>query len=325
MKILDSRHIPRRGTSDADVPAVLALDVGGTKVAGAVVDEGGRILAEAQVPTPAAEGGEKVLQAMLQLGQSLAAGHRVVAVGAGCAGQMSLEGVVLSATEALPGWAGMRVAEALRREFGLPAVAVNDAQAAAAGEQWLGAARGCRTALCLTVGTGIGGGLIVDGRLWRGSLGAAGEVGHLRVTMGGPRCGCGGYGCLEAYASGGGMQRRYEELAGERCLASEVLTRAERGDVSAKRVVEDARHALVTALTSLVNVLGLERVVVGGGMIRFLEGWLAHIEDGVRRAALPAGRAVTVRAAELGPKAGLLGAARLAWGQGRARRWGRCP
>jgi glucokinase len=194
--------------------AFLALDIGGTKIAGGIVNAEGGLLRRATVPTDAALGSHHVVANAAKLAKELLRSHQqvsavpVLALGVGSVGQIDYaSGRVVLATSALPGWAGTCLKSALSAELGLPTFVENDANAAAYGEYRAGAARGYRHVVCLTLGTGIGGGVIADGQLLRGATGGAAELGHVAVELDGELCPCGRYGCLEAYSSGSALLR----------------------------------------------------------------------------------------------------------------------
>src|SRR4051794_24152857 len=181
---------------------VLGLDIGGTKLAAGVVDSEGHVAGFAVVPTEAARGPEDGLRRLFALGRQAvdASGEEVAAVGIGCGGPLDSADGVLIAPLHLRGWRGVPVVELASAELGLPAVLDNDATAAAAGEHRFGAGRATSNMLYLTVSTGVGGGVILDGRVFRGRTGNGGELGHVTVDWHGRLCkGCGRHGCLEAY------------------------------------------------------------------------------------------------------------------------------
>ncbi len=289
--------------------ATLGIDLGGTKIALGVL-EGDRLVYEARVATPT-EGAEVVLQVMIAAATEALARSRapVAAVGVGSPGPIDFErGVVLFAPN-IPGFREVKIAERLREALGLPVRVENDANAAALAEHRLGAAKGSRSSLYVTVSTGIGGGLVADGRVWRGAWGQAGEFGHLTVLPGGPVCGCGQQGCLEAVASGRAMARDASYAYAEPLGAPELFDRWRNGEAKAARIVEAAAGYLGQALADAQKLWDPEVVVVGGGVaVGGGEDWLERVErsfaartEGWRRASL--------RPAALGERAGVIGAA----------------
>jgi glucokinase len=296
-------------------PLVLGLDVGGTKLAAGVVDASGTVHSFLVAPTLGDEGPEKVVERLLALGRQAveAAGvgwPAVEAVGIACGGPLDAARGVVSPPH-LPRWHDVPLRAVAERAYGLPVVLDNDATAAAAGEHRYGAGAGVTNMVYLTVSTGVGGGVIVDGRLYRGSDGNGAELGHVTVDWRGRACrGCGRRGCLEAYVSGTAIAERAHE-AGLACgTAEEVAAAALNGDEGASRVWDETVEALACGLTSIVNLFEPGLVVIGGGVSRSGELLLAPVRERVRAEAMtPAGKTVEIVAAALGDRVGVVGAA----------------
>ena len=298
---------------------VLAVDVGGTKLAAGVVTSNGEVLAEAKTPTGApSEGDAEALFARLErLCRDVLSDAAVAVdgVGVGCGGPMRFpEGVVSPLF--IPAWRGFPLRERLTRAFGHACVVDNDAKAMALGEWWLGAGRGKKNLLGIVVSTGMGGGLVVDGRLLHGAHGHAGHVGHVNVQPGGPECSCGARGCAGAFASGTGLSRRYREAMGAQKSAAQIADLARSGDALASKLYREAATALGRAIASVEALCDLELVVIGGsiGMHAWdlLEAPLA--EELRSTARFEFTRDLPVSRSALGERAGLLGAAALALG-----------
>lgn len=301
--------------NDDDV--VIALDLGGTKIAAAVVGGDANMRHRLQTPTPVTGGGEAIMAALIDTAQQLLAlCPQARAVGVGSAGQIDHEsGVVVFANENLPGWTGMNIRARLEAALSLPVVVDNDVNVAALAEAKQGAAVGKQVVLMVTIGTGIGGALVLDGRLFRGATGVAGEIGHMPLTLNGPICSCGKRGCLEAYASGPRIAAAYARAAElERPIAlPEVLQLAEAGNRIARRSFLRAGIRLGQALVGLVNALNPDAVVIGGGVLAAWDLLCASVMRQLDRSALAvAAHAVTIEPAVLGNEAGVLGAAILA-------------
>jgi glucokinase len=229
--------------------AVLAIDIGGTKLAAGVVDPAGTMRLRAEVPTRAAEGLEPVLGRIIGLGRELleraaASGLVVRRIGVGCAGPVDRRRGMVFNPPNLPGWERVALVERIRAALGLPTILENDANAAALGEYRYGAGRGAGSLVYYTVSTGIGGGIVLDGKVWHGLADAAGEVGHVTVRPDGPRCGCGNRGCLEAMASGPSMVRRTRAAL----EAGRTSRLGAMPDFTAADLVEAARGAAAVAL-----------------------------------------------------------------------------
>ncbi len=318
----------------ATMAEAVGLDVGGTKIAGLRVSRDGRILARRTVPTPASDP-EATVAEMVRLASELR-NRQVVAVGVGAAGMVDVSAGVLRYAPNLA-WRELAIAERLRDALALPCQVDNDANAAAWGEFRFGAGRGYRHMLLVTVGTGIGGGIVADRRLFRGAHGFAAEIGHVVVDPAGPPCGCGNRGCWEQVASGHAIGRLGREAAtsGESPVIAElaggdpdavtgvtVTEAAARGDPAAIGILAEVGGRLGTGIAGLVNVLDPEVVVVGGGAIAagelLLEPARAAYADAVEA---PDHRPpVPIVAARLGNDAGAVGAAALALEELGARR-----
>jgi glucokinase len=308
--------------------AVLAIDIGGTKLAAGIVDTEGRILARGEVPTLAAEGLEPVLGRIVGLGRGLLSRPEVAdvsvhRVGVGCAGPVDLKAGIVFNPPNLPGWFRVPLIDHLQQALALPAVLENDANAAALGEFHYGAGRGAQTIVYLTVSTGIGGGIILNGKVWHGLQDAAGEVGHMTVCPDGPLCGCGNRGCLEAMASGTSIARRAREAvaAGRQTGLSEipaltsvdVVRLAQAGDVVAREVWDSAVTYLGIGVAAVITILAPERIVIGGGVTRAGDFLFKPVrEEVLRRVKLVPVESVPIVPAALGPDVGILGAAAVA-------------
>jgi glucokinase len=303
------------GTAEAARP-VLALDIGGTKLAAGVVDGAGCVRSFVVEPTRREEGPDAVLERLWELGRRAVADSalrwsELSAVGIGCGGPLDAEGGVLIAPPHLPGWHDIPIAALARRQYERPVVLENDATAAAAGEHRWGAGAGTSDMIYLTISTGVGGGVVLGGRLFRGSTGNGGELGHVTVDWRGRHCrGCGRRGCLEAYVSGTSIAERAQEAGLEIETAEEVARLAREGEPLASRVWDETTEALACGITSIVNLFEPELVVVGGGVTRSGEQLLAPVREQVAAGTMkPAGDGVSIVASAFGERVGVLGAA----------------
>lgn len=307
---------------------MLGIDLGGTDTKFGLVDSSGRLLAKAKFPTCAHLGFEAVIEQVAQNAQEVIAHQKVLGVGMGVPGPMnSAEGIVYEAPN-LPGWENVPVRDRLQQLLGLPVVLHNDANAAAFGEFWAGAGQGCRNMVLFSLGTGVGGGLIIDGKLYTGPDDTAGELGHMTIDYNGRPCNCGSRGCLEAYASATAIRRIVREgleagvttslriPAGEEETfgARIVYEAALNGDEFARRVLHDVGMALGVAAASVINVLNPERIIYSGALIGAGEFIFGPLRQYARARAFrrPAARA-EILIAQLGADAGIIGAAGLAW------------
>jgi glucokinase len=306
----------------------LGLDVGGTKVLGVVLGDDGTVLAEHKEPTQLDADG--LLERLVAVAKALRSQEpAVAAVGVGLPGLIDRAGTMRFAPN-LPGIVELPVGPTMAEALALPVRADNDATCAAWAEHQEGAAAGADTALLLTLGTGIGGGLVVDGRLVRGANGFAGEVGHMVVADGGIPCSCGRQGCWERYASGsalghqareivaGGAGQRLVELAGGDPAAvsgEHVTAAAAEGDGDALAVLDRFGDWFALGLANLIHVFDPSRCVVGGGLVAAGDLLFAPIRSALSEARLVAPEhrpKVEVVPATLGPRAGAIGAALLA-------------
>jgi glucokinase len=308
--------------SDTARPAhVLGLDIGGTKLAAGVVGLDGRVLSFAVESTRAEEGAERGLERLFGLGRRAVAESGVdwaqlVGVGIGAGGPLDTRLGILTAPPHLPGWLDVPLTARAEEAFGLPVSLENDATAAAAGEHRYGAGAGTSHMVYLTISTGVGGGVVIDGRLYRGASGNGGELGHVTIDCNGRLCrGCGRKGCLEAYVSGTSIAERAREAGMGELTAGEVAAAARAGDRVAKEVWDATTDALACGLTSIVNLFEPQLVVLGGGVVSGTgEQLLAPVRERVlAEAMLPAAGAARIVEAALGTQVGVVGAAAIAW------------
>jgi glucokinase len=296
---------------------VLGLDVGGTKIAAAVVEPDGSVHGFVVAPSEPDRGPDDGLDRLFELGRRAVSesGREIEAVGIGCGGPLDATRGVLIAPLHLPGWSNVPIAPLAADAFARPAVLENDATAAAAGEHRYGAGRGSRNMVYLTVSTGIGGGVVIDGSLFRGSTGNGGELGHVTVDWRGRECrGCGRRGCLEAYASGTSIAERAEEAGLPGLAAEDVAAAARAGDETAARVWAETCEALACGITSIANLFEPEVVVIGGGVSRQGEGLLGPVRELVHAQVIgPPDRTIGIVQAELGDTVGVVGAAAVAY------------
>lgn len=309
---------------------ILGIDLGGTNiVAGCVRRDGHALAGFRSEPTRPEEGPDAVVDRIVTLGREAIAQTRVadpaaVILGAGIGAPGPLDraqGIVLLTPNL--GWVDMPLRARVGTPLGLDAALDNDANCAVLGEWWRGAAQGTRHAIGVTLGTGVGGGIIVDGRLYHGASDVAGEVGHITIDANGRRCACGNDGCLEAYASGPAIARRAVEalkagaesslaaLEPSQITAQSVYQAATEGDSLARDVVRDTARYLGAGVANLVNIFNPEVVVVCGGVTLAGDGLFGPLRHEVaRRAFKPAVSACRIVPGELVHTAGVYGAAR---------------
>lgn len=312
---------------------IIGVDLGGTNiVVGSLSEDGSREFAMRSEPTRADQGADAVVDRMVRMIDTViaetvaAAGVKreaCLGVGVGAPGPLDREAGIVITTPNL-GWTNFPLRQVIADRVGLPATLDNDANCATLGEWWLGAARGGRNVVGMTIGTGIGGGLILDGRLYHGASDVAGEIGHTTIDLTGRRCKCGNYGCLEAYASGPSIaERAREALAGDttsqlhgmvdgdlsRITAATVYTAAQDGDEIALEVVRETARFLGAGIANLLNVFNPDVVVIAGGVTQAGDTLFEPVRREVRRRAFtPAVAACRIVPGSLPGTAGVVGA-----------------
>ena len=309
---------------------VCAVDLGGTNLRAAIIDGDGRIQQRFNCKTPKTNQAEDIVSAIAGAASDCEkqTAKSIRAVSVVVPGSVQHDtGVVVNAPN-IPSLAGFKLGVALEQQLNRQVLLENDANAAALGEMWRGAGRGHRTIICLTLGTGVGSGIILDGELWRGVDGTAGEIGHTSVEpLGGVKCRCGSTGCLEVYASGTAIVRMsLEELANHPQsylhsiskieLSAETISQAATaGDEFALEIFRKMGVYLGIAMANIVNTLNPEMIVIGGGVSAAFDLFSKHARAEVLQRAfpVPAERCQIVQA-ECGDDAGLIGAAWLAFG-----------
>jgi glucokinase len=308
---------------------VLGIDLGGTDCKFGIVDAQGRIIHSSKSPTRAELGPEGVIDGMANHARNLLAIHKVKAVGVGVPGPMSSRLGVVFETPNLPGWINTPAQKMLEERLQLPVTLNNDANAAAYGEYWAGAAVGIEMEcmILFTLGTGVGGGIIMDGKLYVGPDDTAGELGHMCINFNGPKCGCGSHGCLEAYASATAIRREVKQALASGVKTSIHIPEGAEEDFGAK-VVYDAAiagdefaidlfrrvgDALGVAAATVMNMLNPEMIVYGGALSNAGDFIFKPLKERAHANAFkqPAERAQIVKA-KLGNDAGIIGAAGLA-------------
>lgn len=318
----------------------IGVDLGGTNLRIAAVEENGHVLETIITGTAVAGGREMVINAMcdaiLALEKKFAATHKLIGIGIGVPGIIEMSTGMLRESPNLPGWANYPVKAEIERRLGTTVILENDANAACLGETWLGAARGFDSACMFTLGTGVGGGLVFQGRVWHGMTGMAGELGHISVYPEGQLCGCGNRGCLEQYASATAIKRMALEAIGTgkaAALGKAMQENAEltsqmvyqlaiQGDKPAQEIFRRVGEALGLAIAGFINALNLPIYVVGGGVSAGWDAFAPAMLTEIRKRSFvyaatnpdadsnSLGSTIVTRAL-LGGDAGILGAARL--------------
>ncbi len=316
---------------------VVGVDLGGTDLRTVLADQEGRFLGRVEEKSRGEEGVEAVIGRIVSSIERVTAGRaRPVSVGVAAPGPINSRTGVVSQTPNLPGWKDVPLGRIIEERTGIPAALSNDANVAALGEFEYGAGRSVRHMIYITVSTGIGGGIIVDGELLEGQSGAAGEVGHVVIDPNGPKCGCGKYGHLEALASGPAIARRAREAienghptiipevareTGLEVTAEVVAEAARRGDELARDILALAGRLLGYGIVNLIHIFNPQMVVIGGGVSNAGDLLFAPMRRVVDRGLMPVFKEdLEIVRAELGDDAGLYGAVALGARQARAAR-----
>jgi len=317
-----------------DNPLVLGVDLGGSKILSAAVNARGEIRSRDLSITPAAKGPEAVIQAMLAsieraIGQAGIATAQLEAICIGAPGLSNPETGIVFTSSNLPGWKNVPLREIIEDKMGAKTLLINDANAAALGEMYFGAARGARNFIYITVSTGIGGGIVIDGEVYAGDRGTAGEIGHMTIDTNGSKCNCGNTGCWETLASGTALAREARkrikskaetailEYAGgdiDKVNAEAVYRASQQGDALARELIARTGYYLGVGLTNLINIFNPELIIIGGGLSRIgdmlLEPAYKVAEERSYRAAFDS---VRFARPALGGDSGVIGAAAYAF------------
>lgn len=308
---------------------VLAIDIGGTQYRFALVDKQGSIITAKREATQRDKGANWLAPRIVAGAKELlaASGLTPRAIGVGFGGPVDFKAQKILASLHAPGWENQDLGRLLKTEIDLPCVIDNDANAGALGEHTYGAGKSYQNMLYYTVSTGVGGGVIIEGSLFRGAHGQAGELGHFPIQLNGPPCTCGYRGCVESLCSGLAIAKQAIEASQEQdnsllsrlyqsrqtLTAKDVFESADQGDTLATQLVEDVKTAFVSGLVGAINFFDPEAVIIGGGVgraPRFLKGLTERVSDLV---VIPGRRQIPIIKSNLGDDTVLLGAAALAW------------
>jgi len=294
----------------------IGIDLGGTKILSVIVDENGNIIESMKVPSEGKEGKEKILNHLYEAIEEII-NPDVEGIGIGTAGQVDPDtGVVVTATPNLKDWSGVPLKKLVEDRFKLPTYVDNDGNVAALGEWWAGGGKGARCLLCLTIGTGIGSGIVYEGKVFRGAKGVGAELGHMSIKYDGIRCNCGGIGCIEAYASGPALIKRLQEKGKVFGSPDEIQREAENGDKIVLETISEIGTLLGFAMVNFINIFNPDVILLSGGVSNLGELLIRPIREIVDTYALPGGRDVKIARATLGDKAGVVGASALVYLKG---------
>jgi glucokinase len=313
----------------------IGVDLGGTNIVSAIVNCQGKIVSRLKVPTLAERGKEATIKRIIEtihenIVQSTIVLDDIIGIGIGAPGPLDIKRGIINFAPNLPGWIDVPLKKKLKNEFNMKVVLENDANAAAWGERCFGAGQGVDNLVCFTLGTGIGGGIIIDGKIYHGNNYGAAELGHMTVNKDGPRCNCGNYGCLEAYSSATGIKNRIinrieegikseflnfdDDKLFESLRLKSIFEAARKGDKLTKGVVEEAISYLGIAIANIANILNPEMVVLVGGITNEGDKLLIPLREEVKKRAFYSNyKSLKIVIGKLGGNAGVLGAAALPW------------
>jgi glucokinase len=315
---------------------VLAIDLGGTKIITAIISNSSQVIAKEYQLTLADEGPQSVIERMFSAIDHILSlrnmnSSQLASISIAAAGAIDSDKGLITSSPNLPGWHDVPLRDIVKEKYGVNTFLINDASAAALGEHRLGAGRGVSNLIYLTVSTGIGGGIIINDKLYSGQCGGAGEIGHMTIDVNGPRCNCGNIGCFEVLASGTAVAKEairrirqgersslIEIVAGkiENITAEKVEMAARGGDSLALEVISRVSDYLGIGMVNLVNIFNPEMIIVGGGMSKMGDLLLNPARQVVRERAFQlSAQAVRIVPAQLGENAGVLGAAIFAFEQ----------
>ncbi|MBQ8228457.1 MAG: ROK family protein [Clostridia bacterium] len=286
---------------------ILTFDIGGTEIKYAFCDENFNLTQKSSIPTNAHEGGVKIIERVIEIIKSF---DDIDRVGISTAGQVnSVKGEIVYATDTIPGYTGVKIKETVERETGIPTAVENDVNSAAVGEAVFGVAKGHDNFICLTYGTGIGGAIYLNGKLFTGSSFSAGEFGHIVTHSGGKDCTCGGKGCYEAYASTSALVNRVKEASGKELDGREIFEHFDDPDI--RLAINEWIDEIVVGLKGLTYIFNPALIVAGGGIMN--EEYITQeINKRLQNELMASFRKVKVIKALMGNDANKLGAAYLA-------------
>lgn len=291
---------------------IIAIDIGGTEIKYGLVSLRGEVTFSSSLLTEASKGVEQLLEKIFKIVEKLK-DEKTVGIGVSATGQIDGRiGKVVGGTNLIPGWIGTNLVEILERKYKVPAVLENDVNCAALGEMWMGAAKGKENFLCLTIGTGIGGGIVLKGELLRGESSVAAEFGHIQIVKNGVECGCGSKGCYQSYASTTALLKLAEEKIGKKLNGKEIFDEVHKNNIEYKEVVDEWADYFTDGLATLIYIFNPSLIIIGGGVSKqgnFLkEIFRKSLEKKVMKNYLDI---LEIKMAERGNDAGMLGASYL--------------
>ena len=288
---------------------VVGIDIGGTMVKYGLLSLEGKILKTGETETEASKGVENLFNKLVTIIESYSK-EELLGIAVSGTGQIDGSiGKVVGGNDIIPGWIGTNLVERLENRFDIPVVLENDVNCAALGEKWLGAGREEKDFICITIGTGIGGGIVLNNNIFRGDTCVAGEFGHIQIVKDGIQCLCGKKGCYERYASATALMRMAKEATGEDLGGKEIFDREKSGDPLMKKVVSEWVDYFTDGLSTIIYIFNPPLVVIGGGVTKQGDYLLSKFNESLStKLGVNFRKDLKIKFAELGNNAGMLGA-----------------
>ncbi|MCQ8213095.1 ROK family protein [Cetobacterium somerae] len=288
---------------------IIAIDIGGTEIKYGLVSPRGEVTFSSSLLTEASKGVEQLLEKIYKIVEELK-NEKTLGIAVSATGQIDgVIGKVVGGTNLIPGWIGTNLVDILEKKYKIPAVLENDVNCAALGEMWMGAAKEKENFLCLTIGTGIGGGIVLKGELLRGEGSVAAEFGHIQIVKNGNQCGCGSKGCYQSYASTTALLKLAEEKTGKKLNGKEIFDEVHKNNIEYKEIVDEWADYFTDGLATLIYIFNPSLIVIGGGISKqgdFLKNiFKKSLEKKVMKNYLDI---LEIKMAERGNDAGMLGA-----------------
>lgn len=313
---------------------LIGVDLGGTNMRVGMVTSDGRMVHRLILPTRVNLGLDKVVERIIKaiqevINQTIVPGNQIKGIGIGSPGTINIQSGIIISSPNFPKWKQVPLKHMIEEKLSIPTFMDNDANAFAFGEKWVGAGKEVQSLVCLTLGTGVGGGIILNGRIWHGADGMAAEIGHMTVLPDGLKCNCGNYGCLESYASASSIVRRvcnaiqsgkltmvldYAKGNLENITSDLVYQAALKGDELAIHIMNETATFLGIGIANLINLLNPEMIVVGGGLTNAWDIiYPVTLKEVQKRALSEVAKRVKIVRASLGDNSGIIGAAGIAY------------
>lgn len=295
----------------------LVTDLGGTFIKCALVNDRGRIIDSSAVPTGAQKGKDYVIKKIIEQQKKIVSNKRyllkyIAGIGVGCPGPVDVKKGIVSTPPNLPGWGKVPIRNEISKAWGIPVFIENDANAAALGENWLGAGKGSKILVCITLGTGVGGGIVMDGNIFHGATGVAGEIGHITIEPNGRKCNCGNNGCLERYVGRQAIEEEMLRLLGEKGSPKELGALARTNNKNACKIIENIGEKIGIVTADIADFINPEIIVIGGGIAGLGKKLFYAIRaETKKRAFHDATNKLKIAKSKLGKNAGLIGLAKM--------------